>query len=739
MGSPDEARSDSIVADQFARKALQTERVRLLAIACFAVVGLVAYTALVTLRRTQLESLFDRDLPLWLPPLLLVSLFAYAALVRAWISRVQAAGLLPRLWLAYAIALVEATIPTAFVGVLCTVVDPLQALLAAPVWLYFLVVGLSVLRLDPALSLFTGVVAGLQYAAVAVVALWVTETAVTVPLLRTPAQHTFKAALLVLSGGVAAYAARHIRVRITESLRLVAARDAALRDAKHAAELALAATAAKSTFLANMSHELRTPLNAIIGYSELVSEELAADGRTALVEDLDKVQRAGSHLLQLISDVLDLSKIEAGHVEIAPTRFELSGLLEDVIETVAPAAIRNGTALVTDLEEVRGTAPVHGDDVRIRQVLLNLLGNAAKFTQDGEVRLSAARLGPERWRFEVVDTGIGMSEAQVSRVFEPFVQADATTTRQFGGTGLGLAITRSLVEMLGGVLEVRSELGRGSTFAVELPLPPSEVEAAPRAPVASRPGCVLVVEDDPSSRELLRRCLEGAGYQVATVADGLEVVERARELRPVAITLDVMLPGQSGWAVLRALKGDPQLSRIPVVLATFLHQRQLGFALGASAYLSKPIDRDALVEALSEAVVERSAPVLIVEDDADAREVLARTLAAKGWAVDTAADGIQAIERVEAQAPSAVVLDLMMPRMDGFGVLRHLRSDPRFQEIPVVVVTATVLTRVERDALFEGAQQVLSKAEHTAADVLREVDRLVMGRDPQGLTRSRSQ
>jgi len=373
-----------------------------------------------------------------------------------------------------------------------------------------------------------------------------------------------------------------------------------------------AANSAKSQFLASMSHELRTPLNAIIGYSEMLEEEAQDSGQAAFVPDLQKIRSAGRHLLSLINDILDLSKIEAGKLELFLETFDVRATIEDVATTVAPLVEKNANRLEVRCAEDLGT--MHADLTRTRQVLLNLLSNACKFTQRGVVRLVAERepardgTGPQVV-FRVADSGIGMTAEQLGKLFEAFSQADASTAKNYGGTGLGLAITRRFCRMMGGEVTVESEPGRGSTFTVRLParvgearreLPP-EPGASPAAagqPVVATAGTVLVIDDDPAARSLMRRFLGREGFHVEEAPDGESGLARARAKRPDVITLDVLMPGIDGWGVLAALKNDPVLASIPVILATVVDEAHLGFALGASDYLTKPIDRERLGEVL---------------------------------------------------------------------------------------------------------------------------------------------
>ena len=367
-----------------------------------------------------------------------------------------------------------------------------------------------------------------------------------------------------------------------------------------------AASTAKSHFLASMSHELRTPLNAIIGYSEMLQEEVAELGQAALAPDLEKIHTAGRHLLALINDILDLSKIEAGKLELFLEPFDVWQMLHEVTSTVRPLVEKNANTLLVESRGELGT--MRADLTKMRQVLLNLLSNACKFTEPGTVTLAAGREpgdGGTDWLvFRVADSGIGMTPAQMTKLFEAFSQAEASTSRRYGGTGLGLAISRRFCQMMGGDITVTSEPGRGSTFTVRVPavVPDARAEApeaaAPAASGSGAAGTVLVVDDDPAARNLLARFLGREGFRVEEAADGETALRRARDARPHVITLDVLMPGMDGWAVLTALKADPAVAGIPVVMLSVVDEKHIGFALGAADFLTKPIERERLVAVL---------------------------------------------------------------------------------------------------------------------------------------------
>jgi signal transduction histidine kinase/CheY-like chemotaxis protein len=487
----------------------------------------------------------------------------------------------------------------------------------------------------------------------------------------------------------------------------------------------------KSQFLANMSHELRTPLNAIIGLTELLCDNAARFGTEKALEPLRRVLRAGRHLLHLINDILDLSKIEAGKMDLTLESVAIGPVVEEVLGTARPLAEQNKNALELDCPD--GISSVHADNMRLRQILLNLLSNACKFTKGGTVRLHVgpAQEAGQHWvDFAVSDTGIGMTEEQLGRLFQEFTQADASTTRQFGGTGLGLAISRRLCRLMGGDITVTSAPGEGSTFTVRLPaqapvlMPLGETGAAAAGPAANESlrGTVLVIDDDATARELIATHLAGEGFAVETTANGVDGLKKARALRPAAITLDVLLPDVDGWTVLAALKGEPGLSEIPVVIVTIVDEQRRGVALGAAGYLTKPIDRERLIKVVSRLRVS-GAPgtVLIVEDEDEQRQLVRESLSTCGWTVREAANGRRALDALAAELPDVILLDLMMPEMDGFELVAALQANARWRDIPVVVVTALDLTAEDRQRLNGGVEQILSKTAFAPAELMARV------------------
>jgi adenylate cyclase len=482
----------------------------------------------------------------------------------------------------------------------------------------------------------------------------------------------------------------------------------------------------KSRFLASMSHELRTPLNAIIGLTEMMVNSAARFGTEKALEPLNRVHRAGTHLLGLINQVLDLSKIEAGKLELSLESVNLAPLIDEVIGTARQLAEQNKNRLVVEAEDDLGT--VTADPMRLRQILFNLLSNACKFTKDGEVGLRARKIGDERsWiEFAVSDTGIGMTAEQQAKLFEEFAQADALTARRFGGTGLGLAITRKLARVMGGDVTVASEPGKGSVFTVRLPAGvDSPATAFADSGRRSKGDCVLVIDDDATAREVLADQLKAEGFSVVTAAGGLEGLKLAKELRPSVITLDVIMPDLDGWSVLAALRQNSELAEIPVIMVTIVDEQRRAVALGAAGYLTKPIDRERLHRMVERfRAPTRPTRVLLVEDDAFQRERMRAWLESHQWIVHEAANGREALDRLQHGKPDLILLDLMMPEMDGFQVVATLQKEPGWRNIPVVVITALDLDAKDRERLNSGVQSVLVKQTFRPADLVERIRRL---------------
>ena len=483
-----------------------------------------------------------------------------------------------------------------------------------------------------------------------------------------------------------------------------------------------AASAHKSAFLASMSHELRTPLNAIIGYSEMLHETAEDTGPDAFLPDLVKIRDAGKHLLALINDILDLSKIEAGKMDIYLERVHLGELVDEVRAIVEPMVAANRNFLETECPPLEA---FNTDRTKLKQCLLNLLSNAAKFTHDGRVSLRVGTAGTDV-RFVVQDTGIGMTEDQQSRLFQAFTQAEAATSRQYGGTGLGLAITRHFCDLLGGKIAVETAFGRGSTFIITLPNAGSAAQAAPAIPQGAEDAAlVMVVDDDPIARDLLAAVVRGEGYRVLEAADGETALTLAHTWHPDIITLDVLMPRVDGWSVMTALKSDPVLAATPAIIVTVLDERARAVSLGAAEFMTKPVDRARLAATLRRQVHGRGhGVVLVIDDEKESRLIARRHLEKLGWEVAEAQDGAGALEWLARHpCPAMILLDLLMPGMNGFAFLNEIARRRELLDLSIVILTAMPLGAAERELLAGRTREVMAKGADDLAEVLRRTSR----------------
>ena len=489
-----------------------------------------------------------------------------------------------------------------------------------------------------------------------------------------------------------------------------------MQEARSAAEQA---NTAKSAFLANMSHELRTPLNAIIGFTRIVKRKAEGILPEKQTDNLDKVLTSAEHLLNLINTVLDIAKIESGRMEVNASNFNITALADQCANTATPL-LKPNVRLMKDIDPA--LAIVHSDQDKIKQIVLNLLSNAAKFTHEGKISLQMRR-ADSKLLVHVTDSGIGINEEALGRIFEEFQQADTSTTRQYGGTGLGLAISRNLARLLGGDLTATSEPGQGSTFTLTIPMQygygtasstKAEVDSGQQSTHLLKADAskkrVLVIDDDPDAVYLLQENLGQNDFEVIGARNGIEGQQMARDLQPKAILLDILMPDKDGWQVLHDLKADELTTNIPVILLTIVDKKALGFRLGASAYLLKPLDPVAVLDALNRVTTrEGRTHVLVVDDDPHVADMLHQLLPKSDFKLESAVDGVAGLEAIEADRPDVVLLDIMMPRLDGFGVIEQLRANPKTRDLPIIVISAKELTDDESALLRESVNFVMRK------------------------------
>jgi signal transduction histidine kinase/CheY-like chemotaxis protein len=481
----------------------------------------------------------------------------------------------------------------------------------------------------------------------------------------------------------------------------------------------------KSQFLASMSHELRTPLNAILGFSELLSREVPIAKTDKYKRWTEHIVHGGKHLLQLINDVLDLSKIEAGHIELTLENFAVDTAIPEVLSNIRQLAMTK--KIQVDVKSAPGvTVTVYADRIRFKQILYNLLSNALKFTPGGgNITLNVTR-DDRLAHISVTDTGIGICPEDQKVVFDEFRQVGKTTRGVTEGTGLGLAITKRLVERQSGTIALSSELGKGSKFTFTLPLSQEATDTQPTSPTGAVAGrkrpLVLVVDDETPSRELLVSYLAPEGYETATASSGAEALVKALELLPDAITLNISMPGKNGWEILHRLKTTEATVAIPIVIVSGVDDKGRGFALGASEYLVKPVQKEVLLVALKKHLGNNGPfKVLVVDDEDTSLQVASQVLEAAGYVPLLARSGGEGLDLLAKTAVDAMVLDLIMPEMNGFEMLRKLKDNPRTRDLPVFVVTAKDLTSADKDFLFLATQGFFRKGELWKEELLAQL------------------
>jgi signal transduction histidine kinase/DNA-binding response OmpR family regulator len=484
----------------------------------------------------------------------------------------------------------------------------------------------------------------------------------------------------------------------------------------------------KDQFLSTMSHELRTPLNAVLGFSDLLTEERYGPLNDRQRRYVNHIHTGGRHLLSLINDILDLSKIEAGRLQLTIETVRVSTSFAEVVDTMRPLADKKSQSLVM---EAPRELNVRADATRFKQVLMNLIGNAIKFTPEGgKIELGCRPLG-QVVRVEVRDSGPGIPLEEQKRIFEAFHRLQQSE-KSVEGTGLGLAITRRLVELHGGHLDLESQPGLGSCFYFTLPsaVAPGteELKTSGSGPKTGEGVRILVVEDDSAAAQLLQSHLAAAGYDVVLCQQPQRAVEMAAQLQPSAVTMDIIMKPVNGWELLSKLKSDPHTCGIPVIVVTVVDQPATGVLLGADEYIVKPVEKATLLAAVERCMnrrgrIGRARPILVVEDDTPTREFIAELLSKHGYAVDTAADGTEARARVATSSPELVILDLILPGVSGFQLLAEWRFDSRTSDLPVFVLTSKDLTAEEKDYIHANTGALFQKQDQWQEALIRQLQR----------------
>jgi len=492
----------------------------------------------------------------------------------------------------------------------------------------------------------------------------------------------------------------------------------------------------KSEFLANTSHELRTPMNAIIGYTSLLLEKIYGQLTEKQEVALKRINISANNLLQLINNILDISKLSAGKITLYLEDFIFGDLLGEITEMMD--ALAREKHIYLKLENTSGPLNMVSDKTRLKQILINLLGNAIKFTHSGGVTISARLIENtpsscgDKIQVDVRDTGIGIKPEYMNIIFEEFRQGDASTTREYGGTGLGLTIAQKLAELMGGKITVQSKFGEGSVFSLVMPLKAKyiteqteELNAHPVPAALTQAGgdkkILLAIDDSPEVHKLLKDSLEGSEFRLVGALNGDEGVALAKQLRPFAVTLDILMPHRDGWSVLQSLKNDPETNRIPVIILSVMDNKALGFSLGIADYILKPFERKTLIESLGKLRVAKNKKILIVDDDKELNLVMQMLLTNAGYQAVSAFGGKEAIASIEKARPDIVLLDLMMPEVSGFDVLESIYKKPGLSGLKVIIMTAKVLTKKELDELNSRAVTILEKGSRSIREILSDI------------------
>jgi len=545
-------------------------------------------------------------------------------------------------------------------------------------------------------------------------------------------------------------AVEQLFTRLQQRNEALEAEHCAAQDALQAKLEAETANKEKSQFLANMSHELRTPLNAIIGYSEILYEEAGESGNAAMAGDLVRIVSSGKHLLSLINDVLDLSKIEAGKMQLYLDDVGLPLLVRDVMDNVEPLIASNGNLISVNCSESLGS--IRTDVAKLRQVLINVLGNAAKFTHNGEVSLFVERVQDSagEWvLFRVVDTGIGIGEEQQKYLFKAFTQADESTTREYGGTGLGLTISRSMCQLMGGDIAVKSQLEAGSEFDIKIP---ADILSANSESdvlnVVSQPlvlaraasqnhiekntisresvSAILVIDDDLSVGDLLQRTLGPEGFRVERVENGRAGLDMAVELMPDLILLDVNILDMDGWSLLSQIKKNPALIHVPVIMHSMTDERSVAAALGAADYVTKPAEKNELLAVIKKHLgTSVESTVLVIDGDVDARRLARMVFENEGWNTLECSDGDVGLMRVAEKMPAAIVLDYDLSGMSVVEFVQALANNAKWKLIPVLVLTRRPIDELERKELLVCVDMIVEKGAYSLDTMLRRLRELI--------------
>ncbi len=486
----------------------------------------------------------------------------------------------------------------------------------------------------------------------------------------------------------------------------------------------------KSQFLSNMSHELRTPLNSVMALSRVLMMQASSKLSAEEVNYLEIIERNGRNLLTLINDILDLSKIEAGRMDVNPKPFSLRMAIDDIVESIAPLAEEKQIALHQDIPE--GIPQLESDEIRVSQILQNLIANAVKFTNEGSVTVSV-RLDKGKFSVRIADTGIGVAENDLPCIFDEFRQVDGTSARKHEGTGLGLTIARKAARMLGGDIAVQSSKGVGSTFTLTLPVawqgktPVCEpIVIRQISGVKSERKTILVVDDEPDMAAMISRYLLQEGYNTLTATSGAEALILAERERPFAVTLDIIMPDIDGWEVLQGLKKNPETKDIPVIIVSISEGKETGFALGAIGYVTKPVSKEQLISEIEKIGKPGIRSIMIVDDSELDRRQIGRIIESEGLNLIVAENGAVCLELIKKQVPDVLVLDLMMPELDGFAVLEKIRGNPETRDMPIIVVTAKDLTEEDRNKLSGNVFSVLDKSVATSVTLFAEIKRILL-------------